>query len=203
MDFNIESLNWDTPKRTNRAKEVAKKVRNAIEIKKTYKGMEFGCGTGLVSFNLCDQFESLTLIDTSHGMIDVVNSKIKEFGIENMKAVTVDLNDGERIDEKFDVIYTSMVLHHIVDTEKILHNLFEMLNENGYLCIVDIDEEDGSFHREEADFQGHNGFNQEKLADLMNLVGFEEVESNIIYSDEKNIRGVNKEYSLFLMKGKK
>ncbi|WBW96937.1 class I SAM-dependent DNA methyltransferase [Oceanirhabdus sp. W0125-5] len=203
MDFNIEALNWDTPKRTQRAKAVADKIIKAIEIKQSYKGMEFGCGTGLVSFNLYDKFQALTLIDTSSGMIDVVNSKIREFGITNMEAVTVDLNDGHALDEKFDVIYTSMVLHHIVDTEKILNNLFELLNENGYLCIVDIDEEDGSFHSEEKDFNGHNGFNQKELAEQMKLVGFKGVESNIIYSDVKNIRGVNKEYSLFLMKGKK
>lgn len=153
MNFNVEAINWDTPKRTARAKEVAKKISKAIDIKKSYKGMEFGCGTGLVSFNLCDCFESLTLIDMSEGMIEMANSKIKQFGIENMKAVRLDITNGERIDERYDVIYTSMVLHHIVDTEKILNNLFELLNENGCICIVDIDEEDGSFHSEERDFQ--------------------------------------------------
>lgn len=35
----------------------------------------------------------------------------------------------------------------------------------------------------------------------MKKVGFQDVESNIIYNDEKNVGGINKEYSLFLMKG--
>lgn len=104
---------------------------------------------------------------------------------------------------KFDVIYNSMVLHHIKDTGAIINKFYELLNKDGYLCIVDLDEEDGSFHRKYPDFDGHNGFNQEKLIEILNNAGFSDVESKTFYYDEKLIEGEKIKYSLFLMKARK
>jgi hypothetical protein len=65
-----------------------------------------------------------------------------------------------------------MALHHIIDTRNTLKNLYEMLVSDGYLCIVELVEDDGSFHKLEKDFNGHNGFNQDKLKSLLEELGF-------------------------------
>lgn len=204
MNFNIESITWDDERRKNRAKLIAEEISKSIQIKKQYTALEFGCGTGLISFCLNDKFEMITLIDTSKGMVDVLNSKIEKFKINNMKAYQIDINENHILPENsYDVIYTSMALHHIVDTETTIKNLYKLLKSDGYLCIIDLDEEDGSFHKEEKDFNGHNGFNQNDLKNLLFETGFEEVDVNTFYEDEKLVEDMKLAYSLFLMVGRK
>lgn len=68
MSFNDYAKTWDTDERINRAKIIAQEISNSIEFGKNYSAMEFGCGTGLISFNLHDKFEGITLVDSSKGM---------------------------------------------------------------------------------------------------------------------------------------
>lgn len=86
---------------------------------------------------------------------------------------------------------------------EIIKNFYELLNNHGYLCIVDLDEEDGSFHKNYPDFDGHNGFNQEELKKVLIGAGFRDIESNTFFYDEKIIEGQKINYSLFLMKARK
>jgi len=205
MNFNIEATNWDNERRVKRAKIIADEIIKSIHIEKHYRrALEFGCGTGLVSFNLIDKFEHITLIDTSKGMIETLNFKIQDLKVKNMTAIQVDIDcDSEMQGDRFDVIYTSMALHHIRNIRTILRNLFELLNDNGYLCIVELVEDDGSFHKLEKDFNGHNGFNQNELEELLGELGYKSVVTNIFYNDVKVIEGSKINYSLFLMIGKK
>ncbi|WP_026882948.1 class I SAM-dependent methyltransferase [Clostridium akagii] len=204
MGFDIKAITWDNEKRKSRAKVIAEEISKTIQIKKRYNALEFGCGTGLVSFNLYDKFKSITLVDISKGMINMLNSKIEEHKIHNMKAYNTDINNEHILPESsYDVVYASMALHHIIDTETTLKNLYRLLKKDGYLCIIDLDEEDGSFHREEKDFKGHNGFNQNELKELSLKIGFKEIEVNTFYNDEKILEETAVKYSLFLMIGKK
>lgn len=203
MSFDGYAKTWDTDKRIKRAKVVAKEISNSINIDKKYSAMEFGCGTGLVSFNLYDKFKNITLIDSSKGMIDILNSKIEEYQVENMVPYHLDISNEEPLDMKFDVIYNSMVLHHIHDVKAIAKNFYELLNEDGYLCIVDLDEEDGSFHKNYSDYDGHNGFNHEELKQLLSSAGFKDIEAHSFFYDEKIIDNEKIKYSLFLMKARK
>jgi len=199
MDFNLEATNWDNERRSNRAKIIVEEISKTIKIQSQYSALEFVCGTGLVSFNLCDQFSSITLIDTSKGMIDVLNEKIQHHKMINMVVVQIDINVELSLPDKYDVIYTSMALHHIKDTETTLKNLYKLLNCGGYLCIIDLTEDDGSFHKREKDFNGHNRFNQDDLKKLLNKIGFQEVVTNVFYNYENIIDGTLVKYSLFSM----
>lgn len=203
MNFNNQATNWDDERRIKRAKIIANEMMSAIPVKEKSCAMEFGCGTGLVSFNLMDRFEHITLIDTSRGMIEQLNKKIIDAKVQNMTAMEMDINKAQALQDKFDVIYTSLALHHIADTKLTLENLHRMLNNDGYLCIVELVEEDGSFHKEEKDFDGHNGFNQEDLKKLLEDAGFKSVTTNTFYHGVRMIAGDEIEYSLFIMTGKK
>ena len=203
MRFDENAKNWDTEKRINNAKIIGNEIANSIATNKNYSAMEFGCGTGLISFNLYDRFQKVTLIDSSKGMIDILNSKIIKCKINNMVAKHLDITNENSIDEKFDVIYNSMALHHIQDTSSIVETFYKLLNDEGYLCIVDLNEEDGSFHKEYPDFDGHNGFNQEELKRTLVSAGFNNIESNTFFYDEKVIGDKKTNYSLFIMKARK
>lgn len=203
MSFDNYAKTWDTDKRIDRARIIADKIIDSIGINENYSAMEFGCGTGLVSFNLYKKFKSIALVDSSKGMVDILNSKIEKSQVSNMFPFHLDITNKNSLNMKFDVIYTSMVLHHIQDTKAIIKGLYELLNKDGYLCIVDLDKEDGSFHKNYPEYDGHNGFNQDDLKDILVNCGFKDIESNTFYYDEKIIESETVLYSLFLMKGEK
>lgn len=204
MDFDNAAASWDDDRRTARAKIIAQEIAKTIKMNKSFNALEFGCGTGLVGFNLYDKVENLILIDNSEGMIDKLNSKIEKYEIKNMKAYKLDINEEHRLTENtYDLIYTSMALHHVADTKKTLEKLHNLLKMNGYLCIVELNKDDGSFHKNEKDFNGHNGFDQQELISLMNEIKFKEITSKTFYYDEKVIDDNNIKYSLFIMVGRK
>ena len=204
MCFDTAASGWDNEMRTERAKVIAAEIRAYLPDKTKSRAMEFGCGTGLISSCLTDRFEHITLIDTSAQMIKVLEDKIAARRITNMTPVLMDINADEEVRKaRYDVIYTSMALHHIPDTEGTLKNLKEMLADGGCLVIVDLTEDDGSFHRLEKDFDGHNGFDRIAMGSLMERLGYRDMESRVFYHAVKSIEGREVPYSLFILKVRK
>lgn len=198
--FNKEAKNWDNnPEKTERAKIFANKIVDFIQPSKKMKALEFGCGTGLLSFQLKNYFEEITLVDTSEGMIQVLKEKVEKLNIKNFKPFLVDVLKDSRNISKTDVIFTLMTMHHIKDVENAFKVLHSLLNKNGYLCIADLVEEDGTFHPTSQNFIGHNGFNKVELTKMLHNNGFKVVHYTICYEIEKN----NKKYPLFLLIAKK
>lgn len=195
MSFDDFSNEWDTDRRIKRAKLIADEIKKAVNVSKQ-KALEFGCGTGLISFNLYNNFESIDLADISEGMMDVLASKIKFNQVTNMKVV--DLNK-EKLDSKYDLIYSSMVLHHILDLDTLIKQFHELLNEDGEICIVDLKVVDELFHKDEPDFDGHHGIDTEALEWLLNINGFSNIRVKIIYEGIKIVDEKEIAYSLFLL----
>jgi len=65
MNFDDYAKTWDTDEKIDRAKIIENEISNSMGINETNSAMEFGCGTGLVSFNLYDKFKSIALVDSS------------------------------------------------------------------------------------------------------------------------------------------
>jgi ubiquinone/menaquinone biosynthesis C-methylase UbiE len=203
MNFDDRAITWDDEYRVNRAKIIAQEIKKSIPIKENCIALEFGCGTGLISFNLHDAFKAITLIDTSKGMIDAVNLKKEQYKIDNMVAYEADISKNQMLNEKYDVIYTSMALHHVEDINATLEALYRLLNLEGYLCIVDLVKDDGSFHKAEKDFKGHHGFEEQELKERLQGIGLKGINSTVFYTDKKTIGDEKIDYSLFIMVGKK
>ena len=204
--FDKQAKEWDQdPKKTERAIAIAKEMTDFIQPDKTMNAFEFGCGTGLLSYQLKDFFKTITLADTSEGMIKVLQEKITKENIKNFKPVLVDLLEDDVViyENSYDVIYTLMTLHHIDDINKIAKIFNDMLKTGGYLCIADLVQEDGSFHTNVPGFNGHNGFDRAELSAILSNHGFEVEYDKIPLDIEKEIGEEIKKYPLFLMICKK
>ncbi len=202
--FDEQAKEWDNdPKKTERAKIFAKEIINFINPKSTNNALEFGCGTGLLSFQLKDVFKTISLADNSEGMIDVLKEKIKKQRLLNFKPLLVDLLEENLNIGTFNVIYMLMTLHHIKNLKKVTKIFNSLLKTNGYLCIADLVKEDGSFHSKHPNFDGHNGFDKNKLSQLLINNGFTIEYYNISYVIEKELKTGIKKYPLFLMICKK
>lgn len=204
MSFDDDARNWDNDvAKVERAGLLAEEIRKITQPDGTTNAFEFGCGTGLLSFFLKDDFKSITLADTSQGMLDVLKEKIAESNIQNMHPMLVDLLTEKLELEPVQAIYTLMTLHHIKDVSSLLKVFNEILHVGGYLCIGDLEPEDGSFHFRHPHFDGHHGFERKELEQKFHLNGFEPVYYTTFYTIKRVVNGQNKEYPLFVLIGRK
>lgn len=181
--------------KTARAQAVATAILARIPETAGMTGFEYGCGTGLLSFALQTHVQHITLADNSTGMLDVLREKIATAGISNMTPMRLDLTTDPLPEERFDIIFSLLTFHHILDTDKILRDLHALLVPKGYLCIADLDREDGSFHGDE--FSGHRGFDRDDLAQKTESAGFHNVQFATVFSIQKG--HPPQDYPVFLM----
>ena len=199
MCFTGRAKEWDNDKRIKRSKVIADKINDIIGKRENFSVMEYGCATGLIGFNLCSNFKKITLMDSEDEMINIVKEKVKTYKISNIFPIKIDLTKEIYTQEKFDVIYTSLTLHHIVDVKSIIEKLYNLLNKNGILCIIELDKDDGSFHMNSKGFNGHNGFEHQYIETILKNTGFSNIKSKTFFHDTKN----NSPYSLFYTVGNK
>ena len=204
MNFDNEARDWDNdPNKTERAIVFAKEIIDFLKPDKTMNALEFGCGTGLLSFQLKDYFKTITLADSSQGMINVLQDKIVKEGVKNFKPLHIDSLNSDLKTNGYDVIYTLMTLHHIPDVNNIVNVFNSKLKIGGYLCIADLVKEDGSFHSGHDNFDGHNGFDKNELSAVLIKNNFNVEYYNLPFEIVKTIDDKKKKYPLFLMISKK
>ncbi len=197
-DFDQKARAWDAdPVKVERARTVAEAIRKRVPLDPEFSVLEYGCGTGLLSFFLQQHVAHITLADSSAGMLDVLRGKIAAHEVRNMTPVRLDLCVDPLPTECFDLICMLMTLHHIPDTQHILKSFHALLAPGGYLCIADLDKEDGSYHGPK--FTGHTGFDRRALQAEAERAGFRTISWETVYSMTKETVHDRKTYPLFLM----
>jgi len=172
--FDEKAATWDDdPAKVEGANAVARAISGAIPLDRSMRMLEYGAGTGLVTQVLHESVGPVTLADTSRGMREVIRGKIDAGAITNARLWDLDLATQPAPDERFDLVVTVMALHHIANVPIVLSGFAELLHEGGHLCVVDLDDEDGSFHG--ADFEGHHGFQRSTMSSLLVGAGFTEI----------------------------
>ena len=204
VHFDEEAQQWDQdPEKVERANIFAHEIVKFVHPNNSMKAIDFGCGTGLLSFSLRNNFGLIKLIDNSPGMISVLEEKVKENKIVNFQPLCADPLVEELGLKDFDVVYSSMTIHHIHDLDKIMRIFNASLKMGGYLCIADLVTEDGTFHSEHQEFDGHKGFDKEKFCIVLEKNGFQIEYYKIVFEIEKEVDDQIKKYPLFLVIGKK
>ena len=197
-NFDEMAESYDTPDRIERSKMFADEFSKYI-IDSEYKtAVEFGCGTGLVGLELINYFKSFIFIDSSSNMINFVEQKLVNSYKGKAQALCLDLSKTFLVNLSVDYIFSSLVLHHINDTKLILTNLYNLLNKNGKLLIIDVDTDDGNFHAHRTDFEGHNGYEHSYLVDLCKSVGFSDVKIKTFYYSYRIVDDIEKTFSFLL-----
>ena len=100
--------------------------------------LDIGAGTGLLSSFILEKFPdaNMTLIDLSEKMLDVAKDRFKA-----NPNITYMIDDYTKykFDKKYDVIISSLSIHHLTGDEKrqLYHNIYSGLNENGVFINAD------------------------------------------------------------------
>jgi ubiquinone/menaquinone biosynthesis C-methylase UbiE len=201
--FDEQAKNWDAdPMKVERARAVADAIRKMIPLSREMSALEYGCGTGLLSFALQADLGQITLADTSPGMLAALAEKIQSSGADNLRGLRLDLTVDPLPAQKYHVTYSLMTLHHLQDTYAMLKKFHALLEPRGYLLIADLDKEDGDFHTD-GTTDVHKGFARNELQSQAEAVGFEDVKFTTAYVIKKKIGAEERSFPVFLMSARK
>ena len=203
-DFDKEAAQWDAnPGRVKLANDVADTVIGETRPAKDQDVLDFGCGTGLVTLRLQPLVRSITGMDSSRGMLGVLQDKVKRGGFSNVRTRFLDLEKGGTVEGSFHLIVSSMTLHHVPDPAALISQLSATLLPGGVIAVSDLDTEDGSFHGDNTGVM-HLGFARELVKDLFRQAGLREVRDVTAAVVVKEIEGKGRrEFPVFLVMGKK
>ena len=198
--FDASAKTWDQdPVKLARAQAVADGIRS--QVPPQARALDYGCGTGLLGFALRSHCGQIALADSSAGMLAVLDEKIAASSATNMRSTRLDLVTDPLPPDRYELICTLMTAHHIADTDKLLRDLHALLASPGYLCIADLDAEDGSFHGPE--FDGHQGFVRDALKRKAEAAGFRDVSFTTVFQMQKGSGPQQTEFPIFLMVARK
>lgn len=198
--FDEKAAEWDTPERRERAHAMADVIRAHVSLTPAMHLLDIGAGTGLLGLDLLADVGSVVLADPSEGMIAVARSKIEAAGTSDARAIVFDFPAAEPPEgAPFDLAVSLLVLHHVEDTEATLRSIHAALVSGGRIGLIDLDEEDGSFHDPDQPGIHHHGFEREALVATASRAGFEDVRVRNVHKLERDGRT----YPLFLLTGRK
>lgn len=203
-DFNKAAASWDMePRRLKMAEDVARAIAGEVPLTPEMDALDFGCGTGLLSFNLQPRVRSVTGVDSSRGMLEVFMAKAESQGLANVKARFVDMENGDKLEGSYHLVASSMTFHHIKDTRALLEQLYSVTAPGGHLCVADLDPDNGRFH-EDGTGVFHNGFDRAEMCRTFAKAGFGDIRSRTAAEMVKPAPGGGiRSFTIFLVTGMK
>lgn len=151
-------------------------------------------------------------------MVDKYNRRAREAGIpeSQMHAVLGDLTAPEiapsLVDNKdlfdFDLIITSLALHHIEDPQHAINRLVERLRPGGTLVVIDFDvAKEGetwvSADAPSAHTIAHHGFDKASMEKMLHAAGCKDVEYVLHEEISKMPEHLGGKKQLFFARGRK
>lgn len=190
--FEMMANQYDTPERMKVAKISSDAIRHLLVNTQNKTAIDFGCGTGLVGLDLLHEFKSVLFLDTSQNMLNRVEQKINIDTLQNANTLCFDFEKDNLLDLQVDYIFMAQVLLHIDDYQSVLQKLYDVLNKDGHLIIVDFNK-----NNEINSDLVHNGFDQGELTDVMTKIGYNCIQSKNIYSGSNIFMG--KDATMFIL----
>ena len=171
--FNHRSESFDSPKNQSLADLVNAEIKQQVSELSTKSILDFGGGTGLIALPLAKQAKSVTLVDIAEKMLEQARIKVKNQKLKNLHLIQQDLV-LKPLEQTFDLIIVSRVLHHMPHLDSSLAMFKEHLTPGGQLFIADYTVPDGENH----------GFIISELEETLKNHGFSDIQTQILFSSD-------------------
>lgn len=132
---------------------------------------DLGCGTGQIARTLAPFVSRVIGVDASRAMLKAAKSRApRNVELREGQLESLPMKDGE-----IDVALIFLVLHYVVDPERVLREAARTLKPGGRLLLVDMIPHDDELMREAM---GHvwAGFSSEQLNEWLSAAGFGRVQ---------------------------
>jgi 2-polyprenyl-3-methyl-5-hydroxy-6-metoxy-1,4-benzoquinol methylase len=201
-DFDKDAALWDENSgRVKLVMEIFNAIAGETNLAQSMDVLDFGCGTGLLTMQLQPFVCSVTGIDSSQGMLDVLNTKIRDRNLTNVKTRFLNIEKGGVLEGSYHLITSSMTFHHIKNIRPVLDQFYKVLLPAGNICIADLDIDDGQFH-ENNNGVFHFGFERNSLSNIISEAGFKDIKCLTAARITKPVQGKTvRDFTIFLMTG--
>ncbi len=191
--FDRAAPTWDLEdRRVVLARAVAEAISARVPLTRELSTLDFGCGTGLVTLALAPKVGAITGADTSPGMLKTLAEKAQALGVP-VRLLPLDPAGTGDLGGPYQLIVSSMTLHHIPDMPALFHRFAGQLQPGGRIALADLDQEDGSFHEDMTGVH-HHGFSRDQIQAWLEEAGFFDIQLETATVSRKNGR----DYSVFL-----
>lgn len=195
--FEVKSKSWDMEdRRVQNAKSIADFIVKNIRLSRKMEIVDFGAGTGLLSYFLAPYIAKIVAVDNSPSMLEKFKEKQTDFACDT-EIIKGELSEIA-VEKKFDGIVSSMTLHHIGDIGTLFSDFYRILNPGGFIAIADLDKEDGSFHTDNTGVH-HYGFDRHLLETIAQNTGFKEIK----FETASTIKKPHSDFTVFVMTARK
>jgi len=195
MSFDRRADTWDaSDRRQALAEAAARAIKTTFPLRSDMVLLDVGAGTGLLTRRLLPDVGRVVAVDPSAGMLARLDEALSDRK-DRVQSVHGDIM-AYRCDGCFDGIVSSMTIHHIPDTRRLLEHLHALLKPGGFLAVADLMPEDGTFHDHGNEGVHHFGFEEKALTKLTEEAGFEGVNYRKIFTVDK---GEGRNYGIFLL----
>lgn len=173
--FDQKAAGWDAdPQRVAMARAIFEAMDALITWDPAWRVLDAGAGTGLLSLMVLPRVARVTAVDTSPKMLEVLAAKAAGLPLETRLCPleALELPTGA-----FDVVVSSMALHHVADVPAALSGFARVLRSadgprpGGHLLLADLDAEPGTFHSDNTGVH-HPGFDRDALGAQLITAGF-------------------------------
>jgi ubiquinone/menaquinone biosynthesis C-methylase UbiE len=204
-DFDTAAKTWDlNDARTRMSTAIADAMIGVLGLSGREVLLDYGTGTGTVALRMQPLVRQVIAADSSRGMLDVLEGKLKSSGMTNVRAVVLDLEHDAAPPSDIcpDVIVSAMTLHHIADTARFAASLYRLLPVGGRIGLADLDTESGDFHADNTGVE-HFGFDRGELKRVFSEAGFQNVRIETAYEFTRPTSDGEKTFPIFLLSARK
>lgn len=149
-------------------------ARALLQLAPRGRYVDLGVGDGLLTLMLSEIAERVTAVDLSSRMLDQLRQRAEAKGIRNIETVEADIESLPLSDASHDVVVASQALHHARDPERALREAARVLVPGGRVLVIDLLAHTEEWVREQLQHV-HLGFTEQRLAELLEQAGFEDV----------------------------
>ena len=97
--------------------------------------LDLGCGIGIFSKEFSGLAENILGIDISEKCIDYAQ---KNNNASNIEYKVMDINNLNMLDKKFDIVFSDMVFNYVEDYNKLISNIYNLLNDDGIVVFSQV-----------------------------------------------------------------
>ena len=195
--FNTMAKTWDDNPTRHQVTQSIYNIHETISLNSSTTVLDYGCGTGLLSFLLSGKVKSVHSADTSPGMLKQLKNKIIQAKINNISTEVFDAENDQLPNIRYDLIVSAMTLHHLQNAPATIAKLISLISPGGWIALADLCKEDGSFHTEVK--VNYFGFEPSELEAIFKSIGLKHIISKQVFKIPRNERL----YPVFCILGQK
>lgn len=133
----IEKSFVNSKRHAQRNLELVERLFDRLDLHNTIRVLEIGCGVGIVSAHLTNRHTIDVIgIDLDSDQIAIAKTYNKES--EHLNFAIADATKLPFFNQKFDMVLSIYVLHHIGNWKNTLKEINRVLKENGYFIFYDL-----------------------------------------------------------------